>query len=49
MLRYGGARAYQAGKPLFYGIGIGYAAGVILSGFVDVIWFPVQGHLVHYK
>ena len=49
VLRYGGARAYQAGKPLFYGIGIGYAAGVILSGFVDVIWFPVQGHLVHYK
>ena len=47
ILRYGGAQAYRAGKPFFYGLGIGYVAGVILSGVVDVIWFPGQGHLVH--
>ena len=47
LLRYGGARAYRAGKPFFYGMGIGYVAAVVLSGVVDVIWFPVEGHRVH--
>ena len=47
LLRYGGIQAYRTGKPFFYGMGIGYVIGVILSGVVDIIWFPVQGHLVH--
>ena len=47
LLRYGGVRAYRAGKPFFYGMGIGYVAAVVLSGVVDVIWFPVEGHRVH--
>jgi len=46
LLRYGGARAYAAGKPFFYGLGIGYVTGVMLSLTVDLIWFPV-GHYVH--
>ncbi len=46
LLRYGGARSYAAGKPFFYGLGIGYVTGVMLSLTVDLIWFPV-GHYVH--
>ena len=48
LLRYGGSGAYQAGKPFFYGLGVGYVAGVVLSGFVDAIWFPGDEHRVHY-
>ncbi len=47
LLRYGGMHAYRAGKPLFFGLGIGYVLGVVLSGVVDVIWFPSAGHSVH--
>lgn len=47
LLRYGGVRAYHAGKPFFYGLGIGYVIGVTLSGVVDLVWFPSQGHHVH--
>lgn len=47
LLRYGGVQAYRKGKPLFYGLGIGYVVGVVLSGVVDAIWFPQQGHRVH--
>jgi len=48
LLRYGGVRAYQLGKPVFYGLGIGYVAAVVLSGVVDALWFPTEGHRVHY-
>jgi hypothetical protein len=47
LLRYGGIRAYRGGKPLFFGLGVGYVIGVVLSGVVDVIWFPSEGHSVH--
>ena len=47
LLRYGGVRAFQRGKPFFYGLGIGYVAGVTLSVVVDIIWFPTQGHHMH--
>ena len=47
-LRYGGVQAYQRGKPLFFGLGLGYAAAVALSMVVDAIWFPDEGHRVHY-
>ena len=49
LLRFGGVVAYQAGKPFFYGLGMAYVLAVMISGFIDVIWFPVEGHLVHYK
>ena len=48
LLRYGGGGAYQAGKPFFYGLGVGYVAGVVLSGVIDAVWFPADGHRVHY-
>jgi len=47
ILRYGGVTAYRAGKPFFFGLGIGYVIGVVLSGIVDVIWFPGEVHVVH--
>lgn len=47
LLRYGGVRAYQGGKPFFFGLGIGYVVAVVLSGVVDLVWFPLQGHPVH--
>ena len=47
LLRFGGVRAYLAGKPFFYGLGIGYVAAVIVSVAVDLIWFPTAGHLIH--
>ena len=47
LLRYGGIRAYLAGKPFFYGLAIGYVIGVMLSSVVDLIWFPMEGHRVH--
>ena len=47
LLHYGGAKPVRQGKPFFYGLGIGYVAGVTLSGAVDLIWFPVGGHPVH--
>lgn len=47
LLRYGGVRAYRAGKPFFYGLGVGYVIGVTFSGVVDLIWFPLEGHRIH--
>ena len=48
LLRFGGIRAYLAGKPFFYGLGVGYVIGVVLSTIVDMIWFPTSGHRVHW-
>ena len=45
--RYGGVKAYLAGKSSFYWLGIAYALGVILSSVVDMVWFPRSGHRVH--
>lgn len=47
LLRFGGVRAYLAGKPFFYGLGIGYVAAVIASVTVDLIWFPTSAHRIH--
>ena len=47
LMRYGGVRAYVAGKPFFYGLGIGYVVGVAIGAAVDVVWFPVEGHRLH--
>ena len=48
LLKYGGQKAYRSGKLFFYGVGLGYVGGVLLSMFVDFIWFPGQRlHTVH--
>ncbi len=48
LLRLGGVKMYLAGKPFFYGMGIGYMVGVIAGTVVDLIWFPGAGHRIHW-
>ena len=47
LLRFGGVRSYNKGKLFFYGLGIGYVIGAMLSDLVDYIWFPLDPHTVH--
>ena len=47
LLRYGGVKGYLAGKPLFYGMTVGYVLAIILSRSVDRIWFPTSYHGLH--
>jgi len=47
ILRIGGVDLYRKMRPLFVGILVGHALGCLLSFFVDIIWFPGQGHSTH--
>ena len=47
LLRYGGVNGYLAGKPLFYGMTVGYVLGIILARSVDRIWFRTAYHGLH--
>lgn len=47
ILRIGGVDLYRRLRPFFLGLLVGHALGVILSFFVDQIWFPGQGHRTH--
>ncbi|HCR16875.1 MAG TPA: hypothetical protein DIU35_05275 [Candidatus Latescibacteria bacterium] len=47
MLRMGGATMYRRYQPFFLGVLTGYTAGITLSLFVDIIWFPGGGHSIH--
>ena len=47
ILRIGGVDLYRRLRPLFLGLLVGHALGVLLSFFVDQIWFPGQGHRTH--
>jgi hypothetical protein len=47
LLRIGGIGLYQRAQPLFLGMLVGFAAGVLLSTLVDMVWFPGQGHVIH--
>ena len=47
LLRFGGVRIYVAGKPLFYGMVVGYVLGIILARGVDRVWFPAASHWLH--
>jgi hypothetical protein len=44
IMRVGGAKAYQAARPFFVGLIMGYYVGAGISFFVDWIWFPGDGH-----
>ena len=48
IMKVGGVQLYQRAQPVFLGLIAGYTAGVVWSFIVDAIWFPGQGHLVHY-
>lgn len=47
LLKMGGVELYRRMRPLFLGMLVGHALGVLVSFFVDVIWFPGQGHHTH--
>ena len=47
IMRVGGVALYRRFRPLFIGIIVGRAFGVVLSFVIDVIFFPGQGHSVH--
>ena len=46
-LKIGGVELYRRSRPFFLGLLVGHALGVLLSFFVDQIWFPGQGHHTH--
>jgi hypothetical protein len=48
IFKIGGITLYRRGQPLFLGILAGFVIGVALSGIIDVIWFPGEGHSVHH-
>ncbi|MCY3766773.1 MAG: hypothetical protein OXH06_15240 [Gemmatimonadetes bacterium] len=47
VMRVGGVQLYRYFLPLFFGIIVGRATGVLVSFIVDLIWFPGGGHHVH--
>lgn len=47
IMRVGGVLLFRRLAPLFFGIIVGRATGVLLSFIVDLIWFPGGGHGVH--
>ncbi len=47
ILKIGGVEAYERGRPVFIGMAAGYALGILLSFFVDWMWFPGAGHQIH--
>ena len=48
ILRIGGLERYRATAPLFLGLMVGYLVGTALGIVVDIIWFPGQGHEIHF-
>ena len=48
LMKLGGVALYRRAKPFFLGLLIGYVSGVTASFLVDMIWFPGQGHMVHW-
>lgn len=47
IVRLGGIELYRRSRPLFFGLILGYFAGVALSNLIDFIWFPGQGHWLY--
>ncbi len=47
ILRFGGIRLYRRWQPFFFGLVVGYVAGVGISSIVDYVWFPSEGHWTH--
>lgn len=47
LLRVGGVQAYERARPVFLGLIVGYSLGVLISFFVDWMYFPGAGHQIH--
>ena len=48
ILRLGGMSLYNRIKPFFLGMIVGYAMGLIVVLFTDMIFFPGRGHSLYY-
>lgn len=48
ILRIGGLERYRATAPLFLGFMIGFITGTAVGIVVGIIWFPGQGHEIHF-
>ena len=44
----GGVVLYRRFQPFALGLVVGWAVGVGISFAVDIIWFPGQGHMIHW-
>lgn len=47
VMRVGGVQLYRRFRPLFFGIIVGRATGVLVSFVVGLVWFHGGGHYVH--
>ena len=47
ILKFGGIVLYWKARPLFLGFVVGFFAGMGVSFFADMIWFPGQGHQIY--
>jgi len=47
LLRVGGVKMYEKGKPFFVGLLAAQAVSTFIVFVVDWFWFPFQGHNVH--
>jgi hypothetical protein len=46
-LKLGGVQFVKRAQPFFLGILGGFAVAVLISFIVDVIWFPLEGHMLY--
>ena len=42
-----GTSAYRTGQRFFLGVLLGFTVGIVLSFFVDALFYPGQGHMLH--
>ena len=47
-MKIGGVVLYRRFQPFALGLVVGWAVGVGISFAVDIIWFPGQGHMIHW-
>jgi hypothetical protein len=47
IMQIGGVALYRRTRPFFLGLLVGYTMGILVSYFVDQIWFPGRGHGTH--
>jgi len=47
IMRIGSFGLYRKVQPAVIGVLLGYVVGLLLSLFIDIVWFPGRGHNVH--
>ena len=48
VMKLGGVTLYRRCQPFARGLLVGWTAGVAVSFLVDIVWFPGQGHPIHW-